>query len=175
MVCVAEVDRMFFHKYGLRKNIMHCYKSLYSLVVASFLVFSSGSYAAVYDFGNIYSFGFAVTPNSFAQLATTSSSFGKWSFDRNIENNSSSRFNDVALAGSTGFTPDLSEKISSDRFADNKLLSSVAYIDMQSKAGDYDANIPVTDVTESNSYAVMLAGFGLLCFSARRRKSDTFD
>lgn len=44
-----------------------------------------------------------------------------------------------------------------------------------SAAASYAGNISISPVPEPETYAMMLAGFGLLGLSIRRRKSDTFD
>jgi PEP-CTERM motif len=44
-----------------------------------------------------------------------------------------------------------------------------------SASASYAGNISISPVPEPETYAMMLAGLGLLGFSIRRRKSDTFD
>jgi hypothetical protein len=157
-----------------------------SFVVVGLLASSGACHAAVYDFGNlsIASSNFAAAPGSFVQRASGGKSFGNGIVDQNISNNSFNRFNEGASTSPFGFNPEQGAKKSVAGLRDgNLLLASVTYDDMQPhgqrSVGGYSINLPVkapaTEAPALAPYTMMLAGFGLLFLSARRRKSDTFD
>lgn len=156
-----------------------------SFVVAGLLALSGVSHAAVHDFGNlsIASSNFSAAPGSFVQRASVGKSFGNRTVDQNTGNNSFNRFNDGALIVPAGFNPEQWARKPAAGLRDgNILLASVTYDDMQHVQrtnGGYSANLPVKEPATSDPalepYTMMLAGFGLLFLSVRRRKSDTFD
>lgn len=210
---------------------MRFFKMAYSIAVASMLVFSNVTHAAVYDFGSLLtsSAGYSA-PNSFAsdpfaQLTATDSGGGVWTFTLNIKNNLFSSFGDDAFIGSISFdfTPDpllqpTSTFIASNvdgvtsvystngtglsglpdidfgtqfgRGSRNRLSeddwvnwsvsglsgSSLTnlYLKVQGIDGGYSAKYtPVTTpVPEPETYAMILAGLGLIGFTARRRKQN---
>jgi hypothetical protein len=155
---------------------------LCALAVTGLFAISSSGQAAVYDFGNLSmtSPGNSTTPNSFAQRASAGKSSDMWMSDRNI---SSLLISESASIGSAGITYESGALKFASGSKNDYLLASVAYNDMQRVDSGFSINIPVketvkepvTAAPESQHYAMILGGFGLLCFSARRRKSNTFD
>ena len=91
----------------------------HSLLLAGLLVFSSSTYAAVYNFGSLLTASSGYTaPDSFsstpfAQLETTDNGGGSWEFMLAINNNFLSSFGEGAFIGSMSydFTPDPSVSI----------------------------------------------------------------
>jgi hypothetical protein len=155
-------------------------KIFYSLVMAGLLVFGSATHAAVHDFGNILkaSPNYAAAQSSFTQLATNVDGFGKWTFEQSSNNNSFNRSGEGAFSGSmrSDFVPDAGVRTPATSLIDSSVLSPVVYIDVRGTDGAYSAQYqPVAAVPEPETYVMLLAGFGLLCFSARRRKNDSFD
>lgn len=161
------------------------YRLFSSFVVAGLLAISSVCHAAVYDFGNlsIASSNSSAAPGSFVQRASVGKSVGNRTVDQNTGNNSFNRFNDGALIGPAGFMPEQGARKSAAALRDgNFMLASVTFDDMQHAQrinGAYSVNLPVTEPATAapglKPYTMMLAGFGLLFLSVRRRKSDTFD
>lgn len=152
---------------------MRISKIFYSLVVAGLLAISNVSHAAVYDFGSLLtaSEGYAA-PNSFqsapfARLATTDSGGGVWNFMLSIKNNFFSSFGDNASIGAINFAPG-SEESAGDSF-------TVVSITVDGIDGGHSATYApnTSPVPEPETYAMILAGLGLIAFTARRRKENT--
>lgn len=146
-------------------------KIFYSLVVGGLLAISNVCHATVYDFGSLLtaSGGYAA-PNSFqsapfAQLAATDKGDGIWSFMLSINNNFFSSFGDEAYIGSMNFAPDSSEN--------GNGITPVS-LTVQGIEGDYSATYApnTSPVPEPETYAMILAGLGLIAFTARRRKEN---
>lgn len=147
-------------------------KIFYSLVVAGLLAISNVSHAAVYDFGSLLSAseGYSA-PNSFqsapfARLAATDSGGGVWNFMLSIKNNFFSSFGEDASIGSINFAP--SENSDSNGF-------TVVSLTVQGIEGGYSATYApnTSPVPEPETFAMILAGLGLIAFTARRRKENT--
>jgi hypothetical protein len=149
-------------------------------VFTGLFVFGNVTHAAVYDFGNMLkaSPNYAAAPDSFTQLATKVDGFGILAFENSINNNSFSRSGEYAYLGSmlSDAAPDMGARKPATSLIDSTVLSPVIYIDARGADGAYSAKYqPVAAVPEPETYVMLLAGFGLLCFSARRRKNDSFD
>jgi hypothetical protein len=173
------MDRMVC-KEGQGEILNNGFKMLYPLVYTSLFVIGSVAHATAYDFGNKLnaSPNFFAAPNSFTQQATPVYGFEKVAFEPSINQYAFNRSGGDVLPGSmrSDFVPDQNARTPATSLIDSSVLSPVVYIDVQGAAGANSAkNQPVAVVPEPETFLMLLSGFILLCFSARRRKNDTFD
>jgi hypothetical protein len=155
-------------------------KILYPLVFASLFVIGSVAQAAVYDFGSTLkvSPSFTAAPNSFTQQATPVAGFEKLAFEPSINEYLPGWSGQDVMSDSKrfDFVPDQSTRKPATSLIDSSVLLPVVYIDVQGAAvADAARYQPVAVVPEPETFLMLLSGFGLLCYSARRRKTDTFD
>lgn len=159
-------------------------KTFYALLTAGLLAINNVGHAAVYDFGILLTeSGGHAPPNSFqsvtfSQLAETDSGEGVLNFMPSIKSKLLSDFGDEVFMGSMRFdvAQDASVEDSSDLSYWNN-GNRPLNIDLTVRDVDvaYSATyVPVTPpVPEPESYAMILAGLGLIAFTARRRKNNS--
>ncbi|HUX90630.1 MAG TPA: PEP-CTERM sorting domain-containing protein [Gallionellaceae bacterium] len=153
-------------------------KTFYALLAAGLLAISNVSHAAVYDFGTFPTeSGGYTSPNSFqsatfSQPAATDGGEGVLNFMLSIKSNFFSDFGDKVFMGSMSFdiTPDAS--VEDSIHWGNGSRSSNIGLTVKGIDVAYSASyVPVTSpIPEPESYAMIIAGLGLIAFTARRRK-----
>lgn len=143
---------------------MRLSKVFYSLVVAGLLAFVNVAHAAVHDFGSFDShFGVITSVKSTSWIGLS----GLTHIDYG-----------TAFGQGAGNRLSQDDRVSwnASGLNDGSILSNIP-VHVQGIGEGYSAKYTpiVTAVPESETYAMLLAGLGLIGFSARHRKSDTFE
>ena len=146
-----------------------CKKFIYSILFASVLVIGNVGQAVAHD--SVTTLDQIAASKSFAQLAIPLSVL---LFENNIRASAEGLLGVDTFVGTKNVDSSLDIGLSKPitNQIDSRALQVDEVIFVHSAEG---RNMPVSSIPEPKSFPMLLSGFALLCFSARRRKNDAFD